>query len=80
MTNSATTQVQIWGFELTHANNYPIYELLENLKGQIMQELYDTGQQRDILEESMWGFSIESLAEARGLKTHQWLVAVNICK
>jgi hypothetical protein len=53
MTNSATTQVQIWGFELTHANNYPIYELLENLKGQIMQELYDTGQQRDILEESM---------------------------
>ena len=53
MTNSATTQVQIWGFELTHANNYLIYELLENLKGQIMQELYDTGQQRDILEESM---------------------------
>ena len=32
LTNSATTQGQIQGFELVHPNIYPIYELLEVVK------------------------------------------------
>ena len=48
LTNSATTQVQIWGFELSHPNNYPVYELLEHMKGLVLQnqsyeDLHDTG-------------------------------------
>ena len=37
MTNSATTQVQIQGFELAHPNIYPTYELLELVKGPVLQ-------------------------------------------
>lgn len=37
LTNSATTQVQIQGFELTHPNSCSIYELLECVKGLALQ-------------------------------------------
>ena len=37
LTNSATTQAQIQGFELAHPNIYPIYELLECMKGPVLQ-------------------------------------------
>jgi hypothetical protein len=33
LTNSATIQAQIQGFELAHPNIYSIYELLKHLKG-----------------------------------------------
>ena len=35
--NSATFQAQIQGFELAHPNIYPIYELLECVKGLVLQ-------------------------------------------
>ena len=34
---SSTTQDQIQGFELGHSNIYPICELLEPVKGQVLQ-------------------------------------------
>ena len=37
MTNSAATQAQIQGFELIHPNIYPIYHLLECVKGLVPQ-------------------------------------------
>lgn len=37
LTNSDTTQVQIQGFELVHAYIFPIYELLEYMKGLVLQ-------------------------------------------
>ena len=37
LTNSPTTQAQIRGFELTHTNIYPIYELLEHVKEPALQ-------------------------------------------
>lgn len=37
MTNSATIQIQIQDFELAHPNIYPIYELLEHAKEQLLQ-------------------------------------------
>ncbi|KAL6031296.1 hypothetical protein STEG23_033891 [Scotinomys teguina] len=33
LTNSATTQVQIQGYESTHPNIHPTHELLEHIKG-----------------------------------------------
>ena len=48
---------QIQGSELAHPNICPICELPEHLKGASpvdpkLQDLHDTGQQQDILEES----------------------------
>ena len=37
VTNSAPTQARIQGFELAHLKIYPIYELLEHVKGLILQ-------------------------------------------
>ena len=37
LTYSAHTQAQIWGFELSHSNIYPVDELLECLKEQVLQ-------------------------------------------
>jgi hypothetical protein len=37
LNNSAITQAQIQGFELAHLNIYPIYELLEHMKGLVLQ-------------------------------------------
>lgn len=37
LTNSAITQAQIQGFEVAQPNIYPIYELLEHLKGSVLQ-------------------------------------------
>jgi hypothetical protein len=46
------TQAQIQGFELAHPNTYPIDELLECVKGLILQiqshDLHDTGPHQDI--------------------------------
>jgi hypothetical protein len=36
--------------------------------------------QKDMQEESLWRPNIDSLAEARVLKTDQWLTAMNISK
>ena len=33
LTSLATNKALIWGFELSHPNNYPVYELLEHMKG-----------------------------------------------
>ena len=49
--NSATTQAQIQGLELTRPNSYPVYEPLEHTKGLVLQDLRDTGQQQDIQDE-----------------------------
>ena len=37
LTNSTTTQTQIQHFELFHPNIYSIYELLEHVKGPVLQ-------------------------------------------
>ena len=37
LTNPTNTQAQIRGFELAHPNIYPIYKLLEPLKGLVLQ-------------------------------------------
>ena len=37
MTSSDTSQAQIQGFELAHPNIYPIYELVESIKGLAVQ-------------------------------------------
>lgn len=37
LTNSATTQSLFQGSELAHPNNYPFYELLESMKGPVLQ-------------------------------------------
>lgn len=36
MNNLANIQAQIQGFELSHPNIYPVYELLEYTKGQVL--------------------------------------------
>jgi hypothetical protein len=38
LTNLATTQAQIQSFELAHPNIYLIYELLEHMKGLVLQK------------------------------------------
>jgi hypothetical protein len=54
LTNSAATKAQIQGFKLSHPNIYPIDELLDHVKGSVLQidqklqDLHDTGQQQDI--------------------------------
>lgn len=37
VTNSTGTQAQIQGYESAQPNTYPIYELLEQVRGQILQ-------------------------------------------
>lgn len=37
LTNPLSYEVQIQGFELAHPNIYPTYELLERMKGQVLQ-------------------------------------------
>ena len=37
MTNSATIHPQMQGFELACPNIYPLYELLEHMKGPVLQ-------------------------------------------
>lgn len=37
MNSSATTQAQIQGSELAHPNIYPVYALLERVKGPVLQ-------------------------------------------
>jgi hypothetical protein len=36
-TNSVASQAQIQGFELAHPNIYPVYDLLECMKGLVLQ-------------------------------------------
>jgi hypothetical protein len=53
LASSDTSQTQIQGFELSHLNIYPTDELLEYIKGLVLQDpklqdLHDTGQQQDI--------------------------------
>ena len=66
MTNLATTQVNIQGYELSQPNIYFIFELLGHMKGASLadlkfQDLHNRGQQ-DI----RGGFG--EVVEARGLK------------
>lgn len=77
MTNLATTQVNIQGYELSQPNIYFIFELLGHMKGASLadlkfQDLHNRGQQ-DI----RGGFG--EVVEARGLKPDQSLIAMNIC-
>ena len=37
MTNAASTEAKIQDFELAHSNIYLIYELLEHVKGLVLQ-------------------------------------------
>ena len=37
LANSASSQAQIYSFELAHPNIYSIYNLLESMKGQVLQ-------------------------------------------
>lgn len=48
--NSATPQAKIQGFELAHPYIYLTHELLECVKGILLQDLHDAVQQRDIQE------------------------------
>jgi hypothetical protein len=41
--------------------------------------LHNTGQWKNIWEESQWGPNIDNIAEARGLEPDQWLIAMKIC-
>lgn len=45
------SQAYIQSFELVRPNIYPIYKLLEHVKGLFLQ-IHDTGQQQDVQEES----------------------------
>ena len=60
--NSDTTQAQIQSFDLAYANIYPIDELLECMKGLVlqikMQGLQDTEPQQNFQEESLSGDSV----------------------
>jgi hypothetical protein len=38
LSSSATTQAEIQGFELAYPNIYPNYELLEHIKGTVLQK------------------------------------------
>ena len=37
LSSSALSQAQIQGFELAHPNIYPIYDLLEHVKGPVLK-------------------------------------------
>jgi hypothetical protein len=50
MTISDTSQAQIQDFELAHPNIYLIDDLSECMKGLILQDFHDPGEQQDIQE------------------------------
>jgi hypothetical protein len=63
-TDSATTQYQIQVFEV-HPNIYPIYELLELVKGTILQnQSCRISMTQDIQKESQRRSTIDIIAEA----------------
>lgn len=70
------------GFELLHPNIYPMYELLECVKGLVPQNQSCrnsmTGQQQDIRKEAPPGFSIDGAAEARGLTPGRQLAEMSM--
>lgn len=83
--NSATTQASIQGSELAHPISTPsLWTAGASERARPadpkLQDLHDTGQAQAIWEESHWGSSVDDVAEARDLKTGQWLIAANICK
>jgi hypothetical protein len=59
-----TSPAQIQSFELAHLN----------------MNCWSSEKQQDSQEESQWDPSIERLAEARGLRPDQQVIAMNICK
>lgn len=74
MTNSATTQAQIQGFALAHPNIYPICELLKLTKGLVLPNQSCSFSVQH--PATWWGFSIDSVAKARGLEPDlQWTFA-----
>jgi hypothetical protein len=81
LTNSATTQVQIQGFELptpTSTLSMNCWSMWRTSPTDPkLQDLLDIWQQQDIWEEPLWGSSIDSVAEARGFKADQWLIAMS---
>lgn len=82
LTNLGTTQTQIQAFELAQSKTYPIYELLEYMKGLALQNqgLHDSGQQQDIQTKPGRETRIDSVAEAISFKPDQWLIALKVCK
>ena len=85
LNNYTASQVSIQGFEVIHHKIYPIYDLLEHMKGLVFHTkscrvTMTQGNNKDVQEESQWRSSIDSVAEGRDLKSDQWLIAVNICK
>ena len=78
LTNSAATQAQTQGFELVHPNIYPIHELLEHLKGLVLQipsyRISMTQDNKGLSEKS----SSDRVSKARGLLQYQWIIAINI--
>jgi hypothetical protein len=46
----------------------------------LKKQHYRISMAQNIWEKSSWGSSIDSVAEARGLKPDQWLIAMNTCK
>jgi hypothetical protein len=80
LTNSVITQAQIQWHELNyHLWTAGVHEEA-SFRDPKLQDLYDTGQQQDIWEESQWGVSTDGVAEARDLEPDQWLITMTIDK
>lgn len=84
LTSSDTSRTQIRAFALAHLHIHPTDELLEYMKGLILQTPNYSismiqGNNR-ISEESQWDFSTDRVREAKGLVPHQYVIGTNFCK
>lgn len=83
LTNSATTEAQIQGLELAHPSIFSSWTCRTTWRGQSCRSIAagspQLRQQQDAWE-SLWGSSIDVVAEARNLKLDSQFVAMNIVK
>jgi len=84
MTSLDTSQALIQGSKLAHLSNYPIDELLEGMKGLVLQiqnwRISKTQDNNRISERCPREVTILTVSEARGLVPDQQIIEMNICK
>lgn len=84
LTNSATTQTQIQDFELAYPNMYPMYKLLELLRGLALQNqsytISKTQSNNKVSGRILTEDPVLNRTEARGLRPYRLLRAMNSCK
>lgn len=71
LTISATTWTQIHGSELAHFNTFPMYDLLEHVKGLVLwnhSRRISKTQGNSRISESLYEGSVYGVAEARDLE------------